>query len=181
MCSFVGGNLQMLQVLTKTGQPSLTRNLEFNTVKMAENFLTNYHDYTNNPTFETLKATLNNIANAKNETIQSQTTQLDIQVTGDYTTFKWIYKNNGVIAPSKFVGLGFNNGFLSYFVDNWDLYSIGSSKVIVSENSAKTMALQAAQAHFGSNQIDKSVSGSISFNESNIVWSSLIFDSSSGK
>ena len=42
-------------------------------------------------------------------------------------TCKWMYTVNGVDAPSKCVALGYEHGFLKYFIDTWDLYKIGST------------------------------------------------------
>lgn len=149
LCTFTNGSLQMLQVIHTTGSPILDKSATANgTVGLAENFLSNYQTYTAGSIYGQLESTLSNVDGSKNITTTSGNTQLDVTtLSNGYTIFKWTYSINGVLAPSKFVALGFNNDSLLYFVDNWQFYTIGSTIVNLSENDAEAIALSAAENH----------------------------------
>lgn len=85
----------------------------------------------------------------------------------------------GILAPAKFVTLSFKNNFLKAFVDNWQLYQVGSTQVSVSKSQATAIALQTAKDHFQSiKQIDSTFN--TDFDQSNIHFATLIFDNSIG-
>ena len=158
----------------------MTKATPTNNVIGAKNFLDSYQNYTKNPFFGELSSTLDNVDVGKNVTKISGNTQLEVSAIDGYTTFKWTYAFNGIIAPSKFVALGFNNSFLTAFVDNWQFYSIGSTSVNLSESEAKATALDTAKTHDWSLQLDVETFETKNFNESDVVWTALIFDGSLG-
>ena len=178
--SFANGNLRTLQLLQNQGPVSLVKPvLNTSANELAQSFLSNYQTYSNNPTYGTLKATLNNLDTSKNITVTCGTTNLEATTIDGYTSFKWTYTAKGILSPDMFVGLGFKNGFFSYFVDNWQYYKIDNTNVSVSENTARLMALCAAKSQLQSmnlnnNTVDRN------FNSSNVQWTSLVFESSSG-
>ncbi|MBC7130670.1 hypothetical protein H5T51_05565 [Candidatus Bathyarchaeota archaeon] len=59
--------------------------------------------------------------------------------------FRWTYTLNGVEAPSKCVAVYFEDGFLKYFIDTWDIYKIGSSTINISEEEAVNIAIEHAK------------------------------------
>jgi competence protein ComGC len=178
--TFAGGNLQMIHVLETTGTPSLKSPTSANAVEMAKTFLNNYQAYTADSLYGELKSTLNGVDANKNATITSGKTQLEVCATTGYTRFKWTYTFNGAIASSKFVAMGFKNGFLTAFVDNWQLYKIGSTSLSLSKNEAVTIALDAARAHSWSMKLDDDALDAKNFNETKVSWTALIFDCSRG-
>jgi hypothetical protein len=183
LCTFANGSLQMLQVLENRGSPSLTKTSTSNNsdvYDLAKSFLGNYQTYASNPVYGILRSTLDLIDVDKNLTITSSNVKLEVSTFTGYTSFKWESITNGVIAPSKFVGLGFANGTLTYFVDNWQYFQIGSTNVKLSENDAKTFALKTAQEHSWSIALDSSALDLKNFNISNVGWTALIFDNSAG-
>ena len=178
-CTFANGNLQMLQVLDNVGSPILAKPVTADTGGAAKNFLNNYQTYTAGSIYGQLESTLNNIDASKNLTKTSGNTKLEVSaISNGYTNFKWTYTINGIIAPTKFVALGFNNNSLSYFVDNWQLYTIGSTKVTISKNDAEAIALNTAKAHSWSVPLDNDTFSANNFNESNIAFAALLFDHS---
>jgi hypothetical protein len=134
---FTNGDLRMLEVYDKIGPPILAKPEAGTAVGEAQNFLANYQTLTAKPLFGQLKATLDNVEGMKNLTQISGNAKLEITTLSDgYTAFKWTYVANGIIAPSKFVALGFKDNSFSYFVDDWQLYNIGSSSFSVSKDQA---------------------------------------------
>ncbi|MCW4045829.1 MAG: hypothetical protein NWE94_09980, partial [Candidatus Bathyarchaeota archaeon] len=96
------------------------------------------------------------------------------------TLFKWYYTANGATAPyTKFVSMIFKDGFLAFFIDNWDLYSIGSTSVNLSKDEAVAIALDAARKHTWPMQLDEDALDARNFNEKRSVpWTVLTFDGS---
>ncbi len=176
---FVNGKLELMQVLENDGQPSLTKqSTTTNAAKLAQDFLGNYQTYINDPLYGELKATLDELDPNKNLTKTSANTQLEVTIVDGYTTFKWTYVAHGAIAPPKFVALGYDKGFLAYFVDNWQIYSVGSTNIALSENDAKAIALEAAKSHSWSLPLSEDAFDFKNFNESNVIWVALVFDNS---
>jgi len=179
--TFVDGNLEMIYVLETEGQPILTTpTTSINAAEMAEDFLRNYQVYTADSVYGELKDMLVNVDARENATKTFGNTQLEVSAVEGYTTFKWKYTFNGVTAPSKLVALGFKNGFLKYFVDNWNLYRIGSTNISLSKDEAVAIALETARVYNWSVKLDADTLDPENFNESNVRWTSLLFDDSVG-
>jgi hypothetical protein len=182
LCTFANGNLQMLKVLDKTGSPILSNQPSSNVVENARNFLSDYQTLTGRSIYGQLESTLSAVEEGKNLTQISGNAKLEINtVSNGDTTFKWTYIFNGILAPTKFLSLGFSNNDLSFFVDNWQLYTIGSTKVAVSDNQAKTISLDTAKNHFSNAPLDNDTFDSKNFNLSNIAFTALLFDRSACK
>lgn len=180
LCTFANGNLRMIHVLEREGPPSLVKPTPFaNALGMVKDFLSNYQIYTANPLFGELRSTLDTVDVNKNLTKTIGTKHLEVTINNGYTSFKWYYTSNGVIAPfSKFVSLVFKDGFIAGFVDNWQLYNIGTASVNFNEKEAIAIALDAAKAHSLSLKLEANTLDAKNFNESNVRWTSLIFDNS---
>ena len=175
--TFADGNLQMIHVLENEGSPHTTSAVT-NARELAQDFLSNYQVYTQESFYGELNSLLDDVDASKNATKNDGNTQLEVSAIDGYTTFKWTYTFNGVIAPSKFVALGFNNGFLTAFVDYWQVYKMGSTNVFLSEKEAIAIALETAKDYFWSLKLEEVALDSENFNESNVRWTALIFDNS---
>jgi hypothetical protein len=178
--TFANGNLQMIHVLEREGSLNLVKPAKnLNDVELAKDFLSNYQTYTANPLFGELKSTLNYVVAGKNLTKTSGNTVFEVTARSDYTHFKWYYTVNGAIAPySKFISLGFKNGFLKAFVDRWTLHRVGSTSVNLSKEQAVTIALDCARTHSWSMQLDEDTLDASNLNEKKVSWSALTFDGS---
>ncbi|MCJ7559706.1 hypothetical protein MUO79_03685, partial [Candidatus Bathyarchaeota archaeon] len=176
--TFAKGNLQMIQVLENEGAPSLTKPRTSTNTFAAKSFLTDYQTYTADSLYGELRSTLDNVGANKNITKISGNTQLNVSAIDGYTTFKWTYIFNGVTAPSRFIAMGFKNGFLTAFVDNWNLYSIGGTSVNLSKEEAVAIALDSARRHSWSVQLEEDTLDVKNLNEKRVSWSTLIFDGS---
>lgn len=180
-CTFANGNLQGIYVLENEGTPSLTKPVvNIDAVERAQDFFSSYQAYTAKPVFGQLSSTLNGIDASKNQTKTMGDKVLEVTACGDSIHFKWYYAANGAIAPyTKVVAIGFKDGFLTSFIDNWNLYSIGSISVNLSKEEAVAIALDTARKHNWTMQLDKDNLDPTNFNEKRSVsWTALVFDGS---
>jgi hypothetical protein len=144
--SFVNGKLRVIHVLG-TADPSCLKKTSSNSLEMAKDFLSTYHSYSENPFYSQLKTMLNDISVGENLTKTSSNIKLEVSNSEYYDseTYSWTYSNNGVEAKSKCVTISYESGFLKYFIDNWDLYQIGSTTVNISEKQAIETGMQFAR------------------------------------
>jgi hypothetical protein len=144
LCTFVNGSLQMMSVLENDGLPITTRSAT-NAVDMAKDFLSSYRSYSGNSFYGGLASTLNNVA--ANETLTSiiGNIKLDVTNSAGSSTFRWTYTFEGIEAPVKCLVLKYDDGFLKYFIDNWNLYKIGSTSINLSEKEATDKGLASSK------------------------------------
>jgi hypothetical protein len=90
---------------------------------------------------------LDNVESNKSITKISENTKLEVTGDANSASFRWTYMVNGVEVPSKCVALFFEQGFLNYFVDTWSLYKIGSTDILLSEEEAVEIAMNAAKTY----------------------------------
>ncbi|MEM2099570.1 MAG: hypothetical protein QXU99_07545 [Candidatus Bathyarchaeia archaeon] len=145
-CEFVNNTLRMIYVSDFQCSPRRTQTFA-NVVDAAKGFLSNYQAYAGASYCETLKSMLDSVDGSKSVTKTSDNAILEVTVYGNSASFRWIYMHNGVAAPSKAIGLGFEDGFLKYFVDDWGLYTIGSWDINLSEQEAISIAMNATQSY----------------------------------
>jgi hypothetical protein len=171
--TFVNGYLRILQVLDKSGAPITTKSVT-SPREMAIDFLENYRNYSGNAFYGELKSTLTSAELNRNITSTSGNVKLEVTTSSDSETFRWTYQYNGIEAPDKCVVLGYKNGFLEYFIDNWALYKIGSTSVNISESQAIDIGMERAGSFFwevGSGNTSYAVKN---FNVTNaMVWETV--------
>jgi hypothetical protein len=136
LCTFINGSLQMIYRIQNQGIPCMTAAAaKTNDIDAANGFLSNYQTYTGNSLFGQLKSSLTNVDGKKNSTVTLGDKVLEATFWNDTSNFKWYYTANGATAPySKFISIGVINGSLAYFINNWDLYSVGSNTVSLSKD-----------------------------------------------
>lgn len=176
LVEFTNGKLYMLHVL-EVGTLYLSRPAISSSTELAKNFLSNYQTFTSDPIYGELMAPLNNLDVSQNVNITSGNCQLQVyDGNSQRPSFKWYYTYNGVAAEySKFLSIGFNNGFIEILVDKWQLYKIGSTNVNISEQQAKAIALETTKTYFSNRNLDNDAFDHKNFNESNVKWTALFF------
>jgi hypothetical protein len=176
LVEFTNGKLYMLHVL-EVGTLYLSRPAISSSTELAKNFLSNYQTFTSDPIYGELMAPLNNLDVSQNVNITSGNCQLQVyDGNSQRPSFKWYYTYNGVAAEySKFLSIGFNNGFIEILVDKWQLYKIGSTNVNISEQQAKAIALETTKTYFSNRNLDNDAFDPKNFNESNVKWTALFF------
>jgi hypothetical protein len=180
LCTFVNDNLNIIHVLENNGTPLLTKAAPTGSItQMAKNFLRNYQTYKVTSAYADLQNSLDRISITENSTSTIGDMQVDVSSVDGAVTFKWTYQYDGIIAPAKFVTLSFKDNFFEAFVDNWQLYQVGSTQVSISKGQATAIALETAKEHFQSiKQVDSTFN--TDFSQSNIHFSTIIFDNSIG-
>jgi hypothetical protein len=183
--TFVNGKLLMLDVLENHGSPCLTKTVN-GVAESAKDFLNSYQSYTGNSFYGQLGSSLVGVDSSKNSTKTVGNTKFEVSTHLDNVTdrqiFRWTYTLNGVEAPDKVVALGYENGFLGYFFDSWDLYRIGSTSVNVSEEEAIASAMERARNYSWLTKTENSTMMVKDFNVTGaMVWetvfrSSLVAD-----
>jgi len=150
-CTFIGANLRKINIFENKGIPQVAKGVgplleNMDTVESAKTFLDDYYGFTKNPFYNKIVIMLDNVDVNKNYTKISGNVKLEVTNNEVSTVFKWSYTEKGMDAPSKYVALRYENGVLKYFIDNWNLYNVGSTKVSVSEKDAVDIAMKAVSA-----------------------------------
>jgi hypothetical protein len=148
LCTFVGGSLQMLEIFTSEGSQYSTLPTS-SAVEFTRDFLSNYQAQSKDPLYGQLSSIAAKIDVSKNVTSAVGNTKLKVTTSGDGKdlTFIWTYIINGIEAPDKSIALRYENGFLRYFVNNWNFYKIGKTEVNLSEQEAIDIATAEASSH----------------------------------
>jgi len=175
--TFANNNLQMLTIYKdKYAQEGSNY---FRDVAVAEDFLAKYQNYAGNSLYTQLSTIIPIEGVTGNYTVISENIVLEAIITEGSTTFKWYYTANGAVAPySKFVTIAIERGILSAFVDNWQLYPVGSTRVGLSREEALSVAIETARSHAWSLEVEASSLSVENFNEDNVCWEALVFMSS---
>jgi hypothetical protein len=137
--NFINGHLQMIHVLEGHGLPTTNGNVNA-PIEMAKEFLKNYEIMTKNSLYNNLLSILTISEKNNCSTIVNGDVRLDVS-TSESTTFRWTYSLNGIDAPVKCVVLSFSKGFLNYFIDNWNIYEIGSNLINLTEKEAASTGI----------------------------------------
>jgi hypothetical protein len=180
LLKFTYGNLMMIHMLDIDGPLYLTKpQTNVNAVELAKAFLSKYRTYTGDSVYGQLMHMLDDMFFIPSNFTKTSGNAV-LEVTGSDSErpwFKWYYTSNDASSPySKFMALGFRNGFLEAFVDKWQLYKIGSTEVNISEKEAIAIALEAAKAHAWSLKLDNDTFSPENFGEKNVRWTALLFD-----
>ena len=133
---------------------------------MAQNFLTNYRTQSKNSLYDELNTLLSKADVTKNSSITVGNIKLYVTAIEKDTTFQWTYVANGIEAPDKCVVLRYSDGFLNYFIDDWDLYEIGSTSVNLTEKEAIDIAMDKAK-NYSPDSTEIGTIGGIRFNVTN--------------
>jgi hypothetical protein len=145
---FVNGNVRRVSFLDNTGVPQMKKPVG-TPLEMAKDFMSNYQVFTGDSFYGTLRSMLDSVSGGEDytQTLGNVKFDLFIDDTDDYETFGWTYTYNGINAIPKGVFLSYQNGFLTMFMDNWNLYTIGNTVINLSEEEAKSIAVTASKKY----------------------------------
>jgi len=143
--TYVNGNLRSL-ITYVDGQPQTTQS-PTSTLELAKNFLNQYQTLSDAAYYTKMQQMLNDVSPDKDVTKTLEEVKLQVTYTKDTSEFRWTYAVNDIEAPMKCVALYFEQGFLKYFVDTWNIYTIGSDKIVLSETDAIEIAMTRAKDH----------------------------------
>lgn len=157
LCNFVDGKLQKISIYMKEGLPLMLKTAQpnANEVEMAKGFLSRYQTYCGAAYCEAMRAMLDAVEANRTITKFSGNIKFEAEYTKsflpwenrtiDRARFAWIYTFNGAESSDKWVAIYFENGFLNGFIDNWNLFKIGSYDIKVDEEKAIEIAMNAVK------------------------------------
>ncbi len=192
--TFTQGSLQIMSVLEDSrwdkiqALPSKVAStfdeslISVMSVQKAIFFLLNYQEYSADPFYGQLVSTLKGIDATKNSTTTIGNMHFKIEaLTGNstidnITTFTWSYTSDGIDADCKCVSLSYKDGFLKGFIDNWNLYPIGSTTVKLSKHQAEAIAIQNAKTFSWKVGTDSQQSLINNFNVTEPIVANLFFE-----
>ena len=176
--TFVNGKLQKVHVLEVQGIPQMQKSLATNSLENAKDFLSNYEWYSKNSFFGELKSMLGTVDANKNFSSISGNIMLSVTAQDESSDFRWTYIVNGIEAPDKCIALRYQDGFLNYFIDNWELYKIGSTSVNISEQEAIDIAMAKARAFTWTTVLHNETFEALHYNVTNaMVWETVFANS----
>jgi hypothetical protein len=128
------------------GQPQTNRPITSN-FEMAQDFLNKYQTFSGAPHYSKMISMLKDVEPDRDTTVTSGNIKLQVTQIRNITEIRWTYIVNDIEVPVKNVGLYFEQGFLKYFVDKWDIYKIGSDKIALLEKEAIEIAKSQAKEY----------------------------------
>jgi hypothetical protein len=141
--SFIKGNLHSLTT-NIGGRPQINRRMT-NNFENAQNFLDKYQSFSGVSYYVEMLSMLKDVKPDEDITKTSGNIKLQVTQVRNITEIRWTYIEKDVEVPVKCVALYFEQGFLKYFVDKWNIYKIGSNKIVLSEQEAIDIAKNQAQ------------------------------------
>jgi len=153
-CRFREDTIHSYSLQVSKGSPFFADPQPTNLLDAAKEFLERYQTNSGASYTQEMRKMLDKIEETKDATITSgniKLTVLNQEVQNypaeavDRTLFEWTYTVNGVDAPQNVVRVTFEEGVFKSLVNDWDLYSIGSSEVNVSREEAINLARNAAE------------------------------------
>lgn len=164
---FINGAIEKIYVCSKEGTPHMSKITSSDTA-MAQSFLSQYQAQTKSPLYTELTSVLSKTDATKNVSTTIGNVRLNITALEKDTTFRWTYVIDGIEAPDKSVILRYTDGFLNYFIDDWNLYPIGSTTVNLSEKAAVEIAMEKAK-NYSPDSTKIGTIGGIKFNVTNAI------------
>jgi hypothetical protein len=145
---FLNGNVRRVSFLDNTGVPHMKKSVG-TPFEMTKDFMSNYQAFTGDSFYGTLRSMLDSVSGEEDytQTLGNVKFDLFIEDDGSYQVFGWTYTYNGVNAIQKGVFLSYQNGSLTMFMDNWSLYTIGNTVINLSEEEAKSIAVNASKKY----------------------------------
>jgi len=141
ICNFVNKKLQSIFLHTLDGTLRMAQPCT-NILDATKAFLDRYRAYSGAPYIDDMRDMLDTVDGNENVTKIAENIKLDVTVNQNSATFRWTPAVNGVDVMFKWVILGFENRSLAVFMDNWELYNIGSYEMSISEEEAIDIALK---------------------------------------
>jgi hypothetical protein len=111
----------------------------------AKGVLQRYQNYVTASYLQVMGNMLETVTELKTITKTSDNMKFKVSTNGDSTDFSWIYTSNGLDFTRKGTYIYFEHGHLTYFMDGWYLYKIGSDSINVSEEEAISIARNATK------------------------------------
>jgi DNA-binding transcriptional ArsR family regulator len=117
----------------------------FSILDVAKDLIQRYSSFRGDAYLEKMSNMLAAVNTSENTEITDGNTKLQLSISGNNAEILWLYTENGVDFSAKSLSLVFENNVLTELTDGWYLFTIGNTKVIVSQEEAVQMARDAVQ------------------------------------
>jgi hypothetical protein len=153
-CRFRENVLHSYSLQVSKASPIFAEPQPISLLDAAKGFIKRYKVYSDASYIQEMRSMLDMVDETEDATVTSGNIKLTVlsQEVQNYpaaaierTSFEWTYTVNGVDAPQNVVRVTFEEGVFKSLVNDWDLYSIGSSEVNVSREEALNLARNAAE------------------------------------
>jgi hypothetical protein len=118
-----------------------------NVLDTAKNIFQRYQNYSGTTDRQTMLNMLNTVTEM-NTVKTAGNVKLEASGNSESASFKWFYTSNGIDFTRKGMHLKFENGAFTYFFDTWNLYTIGSDSLNVSEEEAISIARETVPKNY---------------------------------
>lgn len=145
---FRNNTLSYSELTMLKGSPLYSQPLSANVLDTAKSVMQRYQNYLGASYCQAMRDMLDTVTEVKTMTATAGNMKFDISGETDSPKFSWIYTSNGIDFTRKGMSLQFENGLLTYFIDNWHLYRIGSDSLNVSAEEAIRIAREAVPKNY---------------------------------
>ena len=145
---FRSGELSWYQIVMLNGSPIYSQTQPYNALDAAKGLLGRLATYENASYLENMSDTLSLVSGAmQNMQVTEGNVKLNVTMSGGTTQIVMLYTVNGVDFSPKCVSLTFSGSDLTDLIDDWYLFSVGSTTVNVSGSQAVQLALDAVKSY----------------------------------
>jgi hypothetical protein len=140
--------LSWYQIIMLDGSPVYSQPQPYSALDAAKGLLGRLASYENASYLGKMSSMLSLVSNSvQNMEITEGNNKLNVTVSGGITQIVMMYTENGVDFSPKCVSLTFENNDLTDFIDDYYLFTIGSTTVNVSSNQALQLAINAVKGY----------------------------------
>jgi DNA-binding transcriptional ArsR family regulator len=140
---FRNGELSRYQMSLFEGALVYAQPQPFSILGIAKNLIQRYSSFKGDSYVEKMSNMLAAVNTSENTEITDGDTKLQLFISGNNAKIEWLYTENGVDFSVKSLSLVFDNNVLTDLTDGWYLFTVGNTKVIVSQEEAIEMARNA--------------------------------------
>ena len=109
-------------------------------LQVAKNALDNYKIYSGDSYLDDMISLIDQVSQAENTTITAGNLKLKITLIGGTADFHWMESIQGIDFSAKGVRMTFTNRVLTLMVDGYFLFTVGSTNLAVTQDSAIQIA-----------------------------------------
>jgi DNA-binding transcriptional ArsR family regulator len=127
------------------GSPVYAQPQPFSVLDVAKDLIQRYSSFKGDDYLEKMSSILAAVNTSENTELTDGDTKLQLSISGNNAQILWLYTENGVDFSPKSLYLGFEDNVLTELTDGWYLFTIGNTKVTVTQEEAIQMARDAVQ------------------------------------
>ena len=145
---FRSGELSWYQIIMLEGSPVYSQPQPYSALDAAKGLLGRLAAYENSSYLENMSSTLLLVSGAmQNMQVTEGNIELNVTMSGADTQIVMLYTENSVDFSPKCVSLTFQGNDLTDLIDDWYLFTVGSTTVNVSSSQAVQLALNAVKSY----------------------------------